>query len=117
ARADERSLRHRKNCRRKALPGIFSRVRRELYLCAADEPLRAERQLRSRNIARAGGAFAKSARSKAKWRARVGGVGNGHAAPRILLDVSKLSALGWSPTIPLRDGIARTYDWFLKNYR
>ena len=37
--------------------------------------------------------------------------------PRKLLDVSKLSALGWSPTIPLRDGIARTYDWFLKNYR
>src|SRR5213082_1737048 len=35
--------------------------------------------------------------------------------PRKLLDVSKLSALGWSPTIPLRDGIARTYDWFLKN--
>jgi len=37
--------------------------------------------------------------------------------PRKLLDVSKLSALGWSPTIPLRDGIAHTYDWFLKNYR
>src|SRR5437588_3494474 len=35
--------------------------------------------------------------------------------PRKLLDVSKLRALGWSPTIPLRDGIARTYDWFLKN--
>jgi GDP-L-fucose synthase len=35
--------------------------------------------------------------------------------PRKLLDVSKLRALGWAPTIPLRDGIARTYDWFLKN--
>ena len=35
--------------------------------------------------------------------------------PRKLLDVSKLRGLGWSPTIPLRDGIARTYDWFLKN--
>jgi GDP-L-fucose synthase len=35
--------------------------------------------------------------------------------PRKLLDVSKLRGLGWAPTIPLRDGIARTYDWFLKN--
>src|SRR2546428_1785591 len=35
--------------------------------------------------------------------------------PRKLVDVSKLRGLGWSPTIPLRDGIARTYDWFLKN--
>ena len=35
--------------------------------------------------------------------------------PRKLLDVTKLTNLGWCPTIPLRDGIARTYDWFLKN--
>jgi GDP-L-fucose synthase len=35
--------------------------------------------------------------------------------PRKLLDVSRLRALGWTPTIKLRDGIARTYDWFLKN--
>jgi GDP-L-fucose synthase len=35
--------------------------------------------------------------------------------PRKLLDVSKLRGLGWKPTIPLREGIARTYDWFLKN--
>ena len=35
--------------------------------------------------------------------------------PRKLLNVSKLRALGWAPTVPLRDGIARTYDWFLKN--
>jgi GDP-L-fucose synthase len=34
--------------------------------------------------------------------------------PRKLLDVTKLAKLGWRPTIPLRDGIARTYDWFLK---
>ena len=34
--------------------------------------------------------------------------------PRKLLDVSKLKALGWHPQIALRDGIARTYRWFLE---
>ena len=32
--------------------------------------------------------------------------------PRKLLDISKIGSLGWKPTIPLREGIARTYDWF-----
>jgi len=35
--------------------------------------------------------------------------------PRKLLDVTKMQNLGWRPTIPLRDGIAQTYEWFLKN--
>ena len=35
--------------------------------------------------------------------------------PRKLLDVSKVHELGWRHTIPLRDGTARTYEWFLKN--
>jgi GDP-L-fucose synthase len=35
--------------------------------------------------------------------------------PRKLLDVTKLQNLGWRPTILLRDGIAQTYEWFLKN--
>jgi GDP-L-fucose synthase len=35
--------------------------------------------------------------------------------PRKLLDVTKLQNLGWRPTIGLRDGIAQTYEWFLKN--
>jgi GDP-L-fucose synthase len=35
--------------------------------------------------------------------------------PRKLLDVSKLAALGWSPTIALRDGIAATYADYMKN--
>lgn len=35
--------------------------------------------------------------------------------PRKLLNVSKLRARGWEPKISLRDGIANTYQWFLKN--
>jgi GDP-L-fucose synthase len=35
--------------------------------------------------------------------------------PRKLLDISKIKSLGWSPKIPLRDGIADAYDWFIKN--
>jgi GDP-L-fucose synthase len=33
--------------------------------------------------------------------------------PRKLLDVSRLSALGWQAKTALRDGLAETYDWFL----
>ncbi|MEU5369677.1 GDP-L-fucose synthase [Streptomyces sp. NPDC005951] len=33
--------------------------------------------------------------------------------PRKLLDVTRLNALGFTPKIPLRDGIARTYAWWL----
>ncbi|TMV83196.1 hypothetical protein FGG78_23130 [Thioclava sp. BHET1] len=34
--------------------------------------------------------------------------------PRKLLDVGRLSALGWSARIALPEGIARTYAWFLE---
>jgi GDP-L-fucose synthase len=33
--------------------------------------------------------------------------------PRKLLDVSRLSALGWQPRIPLAQGLAATYRWYL----
>jgi GDP-L-fucose synthase len=33
--------------------------------------------------------------------------------PRKLLDVSRLSRLGWEAKIDLRDGIRQTYQWFL----
>jgi GDP-L-fucose synthase len=32
--------------------------------------------------------------------------------PRKLLDISKIESLGWKPTIGLREGIARTYEWY-----
>jgi len=35
--------------------------------------------------------------------------------PRKLLDVSRLSALGWQPSIELRVGIEQAYQWFLQN--
>ena len=34
-------------------------------------------------------------------------------APRKLLDVSRLEALGWQAQIPLAEGLAQAYDWFL----
>jgi len=35
--------------------------------------------------------------------------------PRKLLDVSRIRDLGWEPQIALRDGITRTYQWYLAN--
>jgi GDP-L-fucose synthase len=35
--------------------------------------------------------------------------------PRKLLDVEKLRALGWRPSIELREGIADSYKWFLQS--
>lgn len=35
--------------------------------------------------------------------------------PRKLMDSSKLNDLGWQANIPLEEGIANTYQWFLKN--
>ena len=35
--------------------------------------------------------------------------------PRKLLDVSRLRSLGWQARIPLREGVAGTYEWFRQN--
>lgn len=34
--------------------------------------------------------------------------------PRKLMSADKLRATGWAPRIPLRDGVVKTYDWFLR---
>jgi GDP-L-fucose synthase len=35
--------------------------------------------------------------------------------PRKLLDVSRLTQLGWRAETPLSDGIRATYDWYGRN--
>ncbi|MGB3437366.1 MAG: GDP-L-fucose synthase [Actinophytocola sp.] len=35
--------------------------------------------------------------------------------PRKVLDISRLSAMGWRPTISLADGVTATYQWYLDN--
>jgi GDP-L-fucose synthase len=35
--------------------------------------------------------------------------------PRKWLDVSRLTALGWQPRMPLPEGLQRTYEWYLNN--
>lgn len=35
--------------------------------------------------------------------------------PRKLLDVSRIRALGWEPRMDLREGIKRTYEWYIQS--
>jgi GDP-L-fucose synthase len=36
--------------------------------------------------------------------------------PRKLVDISKIQALGWQPKTTLKEGIEKTYQWFVENY-
>jgi GDP-L-fucose synthase len=50
------------------------------------------------------------------WRGRfVHELDKPDGTPRKLLDVSRLTALGWRARIGLDDGLRATYDWFLKH--
>jgi GDP-L-fucose synthase len=40
-----------------------------------------------------------------------------NGTPRKLLDSTKIRSLGWAPSIPLAEGVASTYDWFLESLR
>lgn len=36
--------------------------------------------------------------------------------PRKLLDITKLKSLGWEPKTPLKEGIEKTYAWFIEHH-
>jgi len=36
-------------------------------------------------------------------------------SPRKLTDVSRLSNMGWNYSVNLKDGLNKTYKWYLKN--
>jgi GDP-L-fucose synthase len=42
--------------------------------------------------------------------------GKPDGTPRKLLDVSRMTDLGWQPRIPLKEGIERTYAWFKEHF-
>ena len=42
--------------------------------------------------------------------------GKPDGTPRKLLEVSRMTALGWKPEIDLEDGIRETYEWFKSNH-
>jgi GDP-L-fucose synthase len=41
--------------------------------------------------------------------------GKPDGTPRKLMSAERLKAMGWSPSIPLPEGIAATYRWFLEH--
>jgi GDP-L-fucose synthase len=38
-----------------------------------------------------------------------------NGTPRKVLNVDKIKSLGWEPVTNLRDGILKTYQWYLQN--
>jgi len=40
-----------------------------------------------------------------------------NGTPRKILDIERISNLGWQPKIDLQDGIRATYDWYLGNMK
>jgi GDP-L-fucose synthase len=50
-------------------------------------------------------------RGAVEWDAR-----HPDGAPRKLLDSSRARATGWTPLIPLEEGISATYRWYKENW-
>jgi GDP-L-fucose synthase len=38
-------------------------------------------------------------------------------APRKLIDVTRLSDMGWKYNVDLKSGLVKTYKWYLKNFK
>ena len=38
-----------------------------------------------------------------------------NGVPSKLMDSNKMKGLGWTPKIPLKQGIKQTYEWFINN--
>ena len=36
--------------------------------------------------------------------------------PRKVMDINKISKLGWNSKIELKEGLKQTYKWFIDNY-
>ena len=79
----QRALRHCQDRRREAVRKLPAAIRSAVHQRDADQPVRAERQLRPGQQPCAAGAAAQGARGQAARRRRVRGLGQRHAAPRV----------------------------------
>ena len=39
-----------------------------------------------------------------------------NGTPRKVLNVDKIKSLGWEPTLDLKEGLRKTFEWYKENY-
>ena len=39
-----------------------------------------------------------------------------NGTPRKVLNVDKIKSLGWEPTLELKEGLRKTFEWYKENY-
>ncbi len=39
-----------------------------------------------------------------------------NGTPRKVLNVDKIKSLGWEPTLDLKEGLKKTFEWYKENY-